>query len=114
MPTTDTTLNDFSQALTQVRAELLAIPEDELRTINFDIPSAAVAVLGAMPKLRELRAEIVSVLGERYAEPIDRVPAYAKAAYQAHADHLSLSTPAGLQAASEALVNIRDVLATDA
>ena len=114
MMTTDSTIHDFSLALAQVKDELLAIPEDQLRAVNFDIPAAIVVILGAVPGLQQQRPEIVRVLGESFASPIDRVPVYAKAAYQAHADHLSLSTPAGLQAMSEAMVTIRDVLETDA
>ena len=114
MMTTDSTIYDFSLALAQMTDELLAIPDPLLRPVNLDIPAAVVAILGAMPKLQELRPEVVRVLGESYASPIDRMPNYAKAAYQAHADHLSLSAPAGLQALSESLVAIRDVLETDA
>ena len=109
-----TTSSPLSGALAQVLPELMQIPVAALRSINLDIPSAVVTVMGVLPELRAQRAAIVAVLGEQHAEPIDKIEVYGQAALQADADHTISITPAPVAALSAEVVETIEVLRADA
>lgn len=110
MPTTDTTSTNFSGALAEVRDEFMAMPASSLRTINLDIPAMAMAMMGILPEVVALRAEIVELLGERFASPIDRLPVYVQAVAQADAEYGIGFVPARLQEMSGEVVAMRELL----
>jgi hypothetical protein len=66
--------------------EIQAVPESECLPINVDLPFAVSLALGAVPKLRELRAQIGQLPFVK-VEWIDKLEDYAYAAAYAHASH---------------------------
>lgn len=99
-----------TQALDSVRDELLALDPRSLLTVNVDVASAALVVIGALPGIQTYRAALVALCGEEMTKSMDRLELYARAALQAHAKHLCLAAGADLQPLSEQLAGVRDVL----
>lgn len=66
------------------RAEMSALHDDELATINVDIPTAVVQILSTLPALRQVEAHMQL----RWREPpvglVSRLERYARALLQAH------------------------------
>ena len=115
MTATDTAMSPaFTQALETVHDDLIAIPQAELARVQLDIPEAVVTVLGAAPEVRRLRPNVVATFGEAKALALDRLEIVARAAGQAHALFLLGTGGADLAAQSEAVIEVRKTLLTDA
>jgi len=71
----------------QLRDELLALDPRRLVPLNVDISVAALVVIGAASDIRKYRAQVVALVGEELARPIDRLELVARAAMQAQARH---------------------------
>ncbi len=72
------------KAFAEVKAELAALPPDEVRRVTVDVPFAVTLALGAVPRLAALRPAIVKALPLHPIETLDRLETYAFAAYYAH------------------------------
>lgn len=88
-----------------IEAELLAVPESDLRHPNVDAPSAVLTVIGALPTLLTLRPLIERELPRFPLDTLDKLEAYAKGFGHAHALYLASRAPsttvAGLAAQAE-------------
>ncbi len=82
---------DAAFALAEVRAEVDGLPEDELVSVNVDIPRAVAIVLGAAPHLEALRGRFLSELPKHPIRYVDNLKKYALAAWYTHL--LSLPAP---------------------
>ena len=69
--------------LDQVRAELLALPEQELVPITVDVGRASSVVIGALREIRKHRTELITLVGREAARPVDRSELLARALMQA-------------------------------
>lgn len=107
-------LVDSLQAFEQVQAELAALRDDELVTINIDILIAVTTVLGVVGELRMFRAELVAKLPDFDVERFDKLEVYARAAGHAHALHLQVTSNPDLAPLVEAASALREQLLTDA
>ncbi len=103
----------FREALAAVRPELDSVEVSDFATMNFDLPSAVVTVLGCMPRLRELQGQVEQLAffdGARFA----RLETYALAASQAHTEYQMASRPLGPIAELTAELAVkRDLFTTD-
>jgi transcriptional regulator with XRE-family HTH domain len=73
-----------AKAFAEVEPELDRLSMDMLRPVNIDIPYSVSVVLGLMPSLTELRAEIVKQLPHFPIEMLDRLDKYALATWYSH------------------------------
>lgn len=71
-------------AFAAVLPELEALPASRARPINVDVMDAVTVVLGALPALRSLRAELEQQLPQFDLARFDRLEQYALALAQAH------------------------------
>lgn len=104
---------DSLQAFERIEPELGGLGDDELVPINIDILVAVTTVLGAVPRLREFRAQLVSALPGFDAASFDRLEVYARAAGHAHARHLQVTSSPELTPLLEAAVKLREQLLAD-
>lgn len=81
-----------SEAFERLKDEILAVPEDDVLTINVDMPLAVSIVLGAWSQLVELRPRIEK-LAEFDLPQFDKIEAYAYATAQTHGDYVLATTP---------------------
>lgn len=72
-----------ARAFLRLEEEILTLPEDELRRMNVDVPSAVTIALGALPRL-EAHREAIARLPDHTADLLDRLRDAALAAYHAH------------------------------
>ncbi|MEY4545357.1 MAG: hypothetical protein RL685_1552 [Pseudomonadota bacterium] len=80
-------------AYEQVLAEIQAIPEQELITVNIDVMAALTTVTGALPEIRALRSEIEENLRNFDLAQFDKLELYTLALHQAHSRYRSTATP---------------------
>ena len=107
--------NKAAEALERVRKEAEALREDELATINMDIPVAVSTALGALANVRAMREEVVTELPKHPIESIDRLDTYAYAAWYAHLLALPASTsPAIVKTLEDEATPLREDLLGDA
>lgn len=91
--------------------EITAVPDDEALQINVDIVGAVTVVLGVLPELRALRAQIVDELNRFDIERFDKLEQYALA--MSHADtrhHNTFPSKAVIAQLSSDLTLVRDRL----
>jgi hypothetical protein len=67
-----------------IKAELDAIPAEQLIRVDIDIPAAADVVLARMPRIRAMRSAIASSLADFDMRAVDRLDLYARAMHYAH------------------------------
>jgi hypothetical protein len=72
--------------------EIRAVPDSALVGINIAVPPAVATVLGAVPRIRELRPSMASLPAVDIAE-IDKLEDYALALAHAHTLYLAASEP---------------------
>ncbi len=102
------------QALAEARPQIEQVDKDSLFTINVDIPDAVRLVLGNLPEILPLRAEIVKQLPEFPIQALDTLETVALAAAQAHQDFVVATTPPEpIQALYDELLPMRDVFISD-
>lgn len=80
-------------AYQQVLAEIQAIPEQELITVNIDVMAAVTTVTGALPEIRALRTEIEANLLNFDLAQFDKLELYTLALNHAHSRYRSASMP---------------------
>jgi hypothetical protein len=94
--------------------EIRAVPDSALVSINIDVPSAVAAVLGATPKIRQLRPSMASLPAFDIAR-IDKLEDYALALAHAHTLYLAASAPPQpIEQLVSAGTSLRQVLFADA
>jgi hypothetical protein len=102
-------------AFAELLPEISAVPDEALAVLNVDVVGVVTLVLGVLPELRGLRAEIQRQLPFFDLERFDRLEKYALALNHAHAIHRStLPSKGNLVELGEALAAIRDRLYADA
>jgi hypothetical protein len=102
-------------ALQRALPDVQAMDPSEVRSINVDAPSAVARVLGALPKILALRADIADALPAFDMSKLDKLQDYACALQEAHVQSLSAGkTPDELRALGEEGDSLRTVLRTDA
>ncbi len=105
----------FYSSFQSIRAELESLTPEQLVAINIDVHGAVQTALGCMPELAGHRDAIRARFGAEWVEHLDKLEVYAQAAVQAHGEFLGAQTSsAELQELSRQLVEIRDILVTDA
>lgn len=101
----------YQRALEAVRAELEAIPIDDLPTIEIDVPTAVTHVFGASAPLREL-LPVARRLVELDVRLLENLETYAMALARAHAAFVSdCPTPSRVAPLSDELARLRESLA---
>jgi hypothetical protein len=96
-------------------SEIQAIPEDSLSPILIDIPTAVTTVLGALPRIRELRPEIEETLRKFDFAEFDKLEQYTLAVSHAHTLHRAAHGPKlPIARMGRELAVIRDLLLSDA
>ncbi|MBN1612154.1 MAG: hypothetical protein JW940_36320 [Polyangiaceae bacterium] len=102
-------------AYEQLLPGILAVAEASIPPILIDIPTAVTRVLGALPRIRALRPEIVETFRKFDFAEFDRLEQYTLALSHAHALHRAAHRPKpSLSVVADELVGTRDVLLTDA
>jgi hypothetical protein len=115
IPTPETALPRSAAAFQELLPQIQAVPEDTLSPILIDIPTAVTTVLGALPRIRELRPEIVETLRRFDLSEFDRLEQYTLAVSHAHALHRAAHGPRlPLSGMGRELVQVRDMLLSDA
>jgi hypothetical protein len=72
-------------AFTRVRAEIEALPRDEVRRLTVHVPAASMLALGALPKMLAFREAMRAAFTSPPVEALDKLEDYALAAARAHA-----------------------------
>lgn len=104
-----------AEALAKVKPEMAALAADDLGTINVDIPQSVSLVLGVIPQIMPLRAQIAESLPDHPIAALDKLEAYALAAYHAHILSLPPETTENRVAALlEEATPLREVMLSDA
>lgn len=83
----------FRAAFEEIRPEMADLREDELLSVNLDIPQAVATVLGGTPKREEHRASMVAAHPTYDLTDYDRISTYALAASFAYTRQLAASEP---------------------
>jgi hypothetical protein len=101
-------------AFEELLPELLAVSEDSIPPILIDIPTAVTTVLGALPRIRQLRPDIVETLRRFDLAEFDKLEQYTLAVSHAHALHRAAHGPkVSLTAMARELVGLRNMLLSD-
>lgn len=104
-----------SVILDRLMPQLMAIPAEQLIQVNADIVTAVSIVLGNLPEIRELRAEIAKSMADFNLEALDKLEDYTLALYEAHGRYLIATKPRSeLQQALDEGTKLREVLLSDA
>ncbi len=98
------------QPLDLVRDELMALDPRTLLSLNVDMTSAALVVIGAAPEIRKHEDELVRLVGEEMARPVERLELLARAALQAHAWHRAIESGADLAPLLARVTQCRELL----
>lgn len=99
-----------SQALEQLRGELLAMDPARVLPVNVDVPAAAMTVLGALEGVRALQPALAALCGAERTQPIERLELVARAALAAHARWSMAPTDDPVGVRVRTLTKMRDVL----
>ena len=104
----------FEAAYERRLAEIKAVPEEALVSLNLDVHAAVATVLGALPEIIALRGELAKIPQLNVAL-VDRLEDFAQAAGEAHGRFVMAMTPdEDIVALNEEGSKIRDVIHTDA
>ena len=105
---------EFAAGFQRVEAEIGQVQEREIVTVNLDIPVAVTIVLGSLPEIRALRAELAELKGFDIAR-FDKLRDYTLAVGHAHAMFRAANGPSDtLTELAEEVAELRDVLQADA
>jgi hypothetical protein len=115
-PITPALLPRFQDAFERVLPELLAVPASEVGEINLEVEAVVSKVLALLPRIRELRADVVKIVHPDYSlARYDRIEDYTLALGHAHAVYLvSSEPPVPPEALAEEGLEVRKILAKDA
>ncbi len=75
---------DAALAFAKLEAKIEALPAEEVRPVNIDIPQAVAIAVGAAPHLHALRARFIDELPRFPIAYVDEIATYALAAWFAH------------------------------
>jgi hypothetical protein len=115
IPTPETAFPRSAAAFQALLPEIQAVSEETLSPILIDIPTAVTTVLGVLPRIRELRPEILETLRKFDFAEFDRLEQYTLAVSHAHALHRAAHGPKlPIARMGRELVEIRDMLLSDA
>src|SRR5512146_1412234 len=84
---------EFLAGFQRVEAEVRAVPERDLVTVNLDVPSAVATALGSLPEIVQLRDEVAALKGVDLAK-FDKIRDYAFALGHAHSQYRAALGPA--------------------
>jgi hypothetical protein len=99
----------FRDAYQRLSTEIAAVPDDQVVQVNVEIPVAVTTVLGAIPEIRKLRAQLVEELPKFSVERFDKLEAYTLAVAHAHTLHMASGIPVeSLPALVEQCMAFRD------
>lgn len=105
----------FQSAYDSSLPEIRAVSNDQLVSINIDIPSAVTTVLGSLPEIYAVRAQVENNLPHFDKTQFDNIERYTLAVGHSHAIHMSATTsPSDLKTNAELGVQKREVLVSDA
>lgn len=103
------------QTYASVEPEMKALPPEEVKQINLDIPAMLATVFGVLPKVQPYREAIAGLAGGISVEQFDKLEPYAVAMSQANSYHtMATQTPDDLESAHAEGVTLRNTLYTDA
>ena len=104
-----------SEAYERVKADLAALDPEALVQVNLEITTAVSTVLGVLPEVKALRAQITQHLPTFDLASFDKLEDYALALYSAQTDLLTATQPPDdlVQLSAEA-TKVRDRLHQDA
>ncbi|MFO7179952.1 MAG: hypothetical protein DIU78_014735 [Pseudomonadota bacterium] len=92
-----------------------ALPEETLRKVTVDVPTVVATILGALPKVRVYRAQIVDELPKYDLGPFDRLEEYALALAYAHGAYVAASQPPrSLEEVGAEASRVREIMLADA
>ncbi len=95
--------------------EIIAVPAEQMKTVDIDVPAAVSRILGAMTMIQALRPRIVLELPKFDLRRFDKLEAYALALNQAEAQYLAYERPATmLTALAEEASAMRERFASEA
>ena len=77
----------------RVKADLAAVPVEQLLQLNVDVQSAARIILGSLPEIKKLRDRIVKELPSVDIQTFDKLEDYAQALKYAQANQQLASEP---------------------
>ena len=105
----------FRDAYQTLLEEMRAVPADKLTIVNLDIPTAVTTVLGALPQIRAIRAQVVATMPQFDIARFDKLEAYTLAVGYANSLYLAASQPSeSIEALAEAGGTMRDLLVAEA
>ncbi len=76
-----------AEAFARVRADLEAVPAEQLRQLNVEVQAATRTILGSLPEIQALRERLVEALPEFDADAFDKLEDYVWALRYAQASH---------------------------
>jgi hypothetical protein len=114
LPNNATLAFRWERAFQSTADDRAALAPQALAVVNLDIPAAVAAVIGAVPKLRAIRAELVAHIVGFDTRCVDRLEDYALGAGYAHAAWLSAAHPPSLVDLNAEAIAARDTLHYDA
>ena len=101
----------FRLAFEKILPEMLALVPAETLQVNFDVPTKVTQVLGSLPHIRALRAEIVTHLPTFDVARFDKLEDYVLALSHPHSESMSIdSTSEELQELNERATRQRNIL----
>jgi hypothetical protein len=105
--------SDFEQAFATVEGEIRTVPADKVVHITVDVRNAAVNTVARLPRLEELRDQIVALPGFE-VEAFNRLKTYALGAAHAYFLHqMSAASPAEVAELAERAAERRSVRLAD-
>ena len=107
-------VNEFLAGFQRVEAEVRAVPEGDLVSVNLDVPSAVATALGALPEIVAQRDEVAALKGVDLSK-FDKIRDYALALAHTHGAYRAALGPADpIGKISEQVSEMRDQLFADA
>jgi hypothetical protein len=104
-----------AEGFERVKADLAAVPADQLSKVNVDVQSATRTILGALPEIKGLRERIVKELPQFDIASFDKLEDYVQALKFAQSGYQIASEPADeLVELTEAGNGLRERLLADA
>jgi hypothetical protein len=102
------------EAYERVKADLEAVPEDQLTQLNVDVHAATRAILGTLPEMRALRGRLVEALSEFDVAAFDKLEDYVWALRYAQATYyIATQPPDDLEEMTAEGTKLRDRMVAD-
>jgi hypothetical protein len=112
--TVPTDATEFAAGFARVEAEVRAVPESAVISINIDVPSAVATVLGSLPAINGFRDKYAQLLGFDLVR-FDKLRDYTLALAHTHAMFRAATGPSdGVSDLADQVAALRDMLQADA